>query len=1571
LYTDEEYATLMQQKYPHLYGNWSAERIIMDRVLRNPSEVAKLQSKNDRLVTENGNQYLNLGTVKSTKPPRDGGAMALVWHQFKSFQRTPGTMMHNMRTAIRESQLEEIDRLEDRTIRQKMADNLSNDGSKMFFKSPYGTPLIDHKEPGPTIGATPNYRWTDRIAIRLGQAPVDPVDAGFISDEEEAVIHAHFDALRGEFGELKEYAMAKSKVWYEDTQRLALERMENDPVLAAYQTWVNDVPMNVESILDQPINMAVRATALMAPSISMALLPGGVLKVGGGALRWAGIGSTARKYTKVGQSMLGLGNAAQMASQYITMPTMVAMEGGSMFNTLMSDMMTKGYTYEESFDSVADASFIYGMWSGLVLEPLQVNSVLRYLKAEKSSLRMFTSKVAEKFIKAKKGTSWAAAAGRGGLTATAFIGEQMQEGVVEWAQSISEHVISKAVINGYGKSEDHIFAMIGKQIRNENWGELATSSESVDAFWSASWFGFAGPKTLAKGISYPLKKAYMNALVVNPGKVSAQVVGDQVIVTVDGEQVGAAERHTSEETAKMRAEEINTAVERTNPDAFEYDPGKLAGNDGFVMKILLRQFGLFGKSRADGKGKNYAKNFNREYIEEEHGKLGIGGKILKAFAENKSGAKVGDMILKLYENTLTKDESGKVISTIFDQLDLTEAQEAEIKNYIGRIIKLQYQNNIVTDTVNSGADASDSLRSNAKNTMDDISNEDAFDSLSDSEKKNKIEAEINSKLGKLEIQHQAHRGEQENKFEASQSEAGEQGDQDINADAEQQARDKAYQEHLKNKNGGKPPKPPGGSNPPPITPPKPTSDKKVLAKMNALYNTLKTKAKNKTESAKAAILKFTNTEVNKIQKSLGLDFTEDDIKTNKAGVADAIISKISVAVAAGDKSAPIVKTGKPDTGKPDTTKQDVELDGVDEAISFIREFAKQLKALSNMKTDTSKISTDAGSKLYRWREKVRGILGQSDLLMTILDKDKELDPLLKEISAWFSQPITDIDPSIKFDGTVGQYLDELEKRAKDPSDEVEFSAVEEKIFVPIREFFAQFGIDLKTSPMGVELFIGLAEKVAELDPNNLDQISEVAARYLTEMLSYSKDYYKLYEEIKKTGHFKALVKAIDDALPDGKFATQEHKRRITKDIFFELLKNGFDSAFAKKMRIKKSILDKIKAAFQALVKKLKGANFKVLNKVVEDVIAKTMKGKDFIRLTAKEGYVRVNFQKAFDLNPLAKQIYTLLGQHPKLVLTGSIAYATQGTVFRIADNIVHDLDFVSFLSREAGNKLIMDNYPGAVQIYDFPSEMGKKHTDTYIVPPVGTSVKNIKRRELEGSTAQKVIAYEIHDANGKVVGTYKLKFTTNEDGKITNEKEIKTGAEGVLVDLFTGDPIGRLEDAMDWPFITDNKATVNVKLAKFKSPFEWKLQWSRFKDIWDYNRFVPYTEDEMKEAREIVKEAGVKELADAVIAVIQEDIDSMDPKDPAVALAREELQANLDALKGTVDERNLQPISSSEAEDSNITPTLSKDEMIAALNQSEDVFSTSIETESKIIAEEAAEELDDKKGPCRDKDLPF
>lgn len=380
-------------------------------------------------------------------------------------------------------------------------------------------------------------------------------------------------------------------------------------------------------------------------------------------------------------------------------------------------------------------------------------------------------------------------------------------------------------------------------------------------------------------------------------------------------------------------------------------------------------------------------------------------------------------------------------------------------------------------------------------------------------------------------------------------------------------------------------------------------------------------------------------------------------------------------------------------------------------------------------------------------------------------------------------------------------------------------------------FLSEYGFEINEAQ---DLVINLANKTINLDTSNVEQVAKALAVPLTEMLSHRYFYQDIEKSVVNTGFYKKLYADLLKAHPLAR--KKDVKRLAVKQIMSMFLESGFSEALARELNIKKSLIDKIKAFIQKLIDALKGADFNTIQKRVNEIVENTFKGDDFIRMTPLEGFTLVDFQEAFDQNSIAKEIMTKIGTDPRLVLTGSIAMSTQGTVYRKIETVVHDLDFVNQgMTEEQIEQLIRSNFPDFIKAYKFKTA-DDIDVNTYVIPPKGLRITNLVRR---AGDLSKIIYYDLVNEKGEKVGEYELLHDVTPEGYIVNERERHDGERALLVDFFSNGP---QRDSFSYPFTGSDGKTYEVALSHFDAPFEKKLGLGlgRLKDIWDFNRFIPY-----------------------------------------------------------------------------------------------------------------------------------
>jgi hypothetical protein len=156
------------------------------------------------------------------------------------------------------------------------------------------------------------------------------------------------------------------------------------------------------------------------------------------------------------------------------------------------------------------------------------------------------------------------------------------------------------------------------------------------------------------------------------------------------------------------------------------------------------------------------------------------------------------------------------------------------------------------------------------------------------------------------------------------------------------------------------------------------------------------------------------------------------------------------------------------------------------------------------------------------------------------------------------------------------------------------------------------------------------------------------------------------------------------------------------------------------------------------------------------------------------------------------------------------------------ENHLHDLDWVSPYEKTKTEKLFNSLYPNNQFVREIKGE--NNDTKTWLIVPEGYKIINL---EIIGDK-NTVMGYDIVDKNNNIVSSYDKK-NDNHTGKI----------EAKLIDIFiyTNDK-SRKEDSTGIPYILPSGKV--LLLSDWRITFKAKLGYGRLKDIWDYNRFVPY-----------------------------------------------------------------------------------------------------------------------------------
>lgn len=190
---------------------------------------------------------------------------------------------------------------------------------------------------------------------------------------------------------------------------------------------------------------------------------------------------------------------------------------------------------------------------------------------------------------------------------------------------------------------------------------------------------------------------------------------------------------------------------------------------------------------------------------------------------------------------------------------------------------------------------------------------------------------------------------------------------------------------------------------------------------------------------------------------------------------------------------------------------------------------------------------------------------------------------------------------------------------------------------------------------------------------------------------------------------------------------------------------------------------------------------------------------------------RVDIGKALTENPYEDNIIRTL-QNYNIALAGSASIAIEGTLYRPSENPLHDIDFNAVdYNREQLDTIVDKEFPHNTHIRTIKDGKNKA-TETYLILD-----RDFYIEKVEGLGLYKLIDKNTREVLGSYVGS---------------ELTLKDGVQGKFLDFFIGKD--------NRPF-NNKKVLLNNReylISDYRNAFQAKIDWSRLKDIWDYNRFV-------------------------------------------------------------------------------------------------------------------------------------
>lgn len=394
----------------------------------------------------------------------------------------------------------------------------------------------------------------------------------------------------------------------------------------------------------------------------------------------------------------------------------------------------------------------------------------------------------------------------------------------------------------------------------------------------------------------------------------------------------------------------------------------------------------------------------------------------------------------------------------------------------------------------------------------------------------------------------------------------------------------------------------------------------------------------------------------------------------------------------------------------------------------------------------------------------------------------------------------------------------------------------------LETYLNQFGIvvkDVSTIKNALNIdelgFADILSKVAYVE-NNKD-LPPIAGEFIAYMMQYNPLVSEIIKELSQTENYKKLDKS--------------EYFKIVGGLISDDLQNKLDENYSQ------SLLQKLKQLIQEFFSLLRGTRIDLINKNVgiisNNILQQNKKlitaslykpgayGKPTKQVSLKEAMASDKFGSSI-INKLAKEGF---------ILTGSTSLGEQGTIQRPDENLLHDIDWVSPFNREKTAEKFLKQYPDAIKIRDIQGDSFV--TDTWIISPEGYSIKNLNKQ----SDYNIITSYDVVDNKGNIAGTYRLE----KKAKQKRKEEVVSGVEAKVIDFFSYDDFNQLT-----PFVKDN-----VELANWKEIFKAKLQFGRYKDIWDFNRFIP--NENLSEITPQQKQIAQQRYSDYVAQTGKQDIE--------------------------------------------------------------------------------------------------
>lgn len=373
--------------------------------------------------------------------------------------------------------------------------------------------------------------------------------------------------------------------------------------------------------------------------------------------------------------------------------------------------------------------------------------------------------------------------------------------------------------------------------------------------------------------------------------------------------------------------------------------------------------------------------------------------------------------------------------------------------------------------------------------------------------------------------------------------------------------------------------------------------------------------------------------------------------------------------------------------------------------------------------------------------------------------------------------------------------------------------------------------------MPTEDRISLVSRTLRADPSQT--MAPDVARFVSWMVVGSDFYSRVDAGIAGTQMEKDIMAKVDRDPRQSLYIPTRKRREVVRQATEQLLAYGLYKRYAQEGTLSQKLLAVVKEAARYAIEALGGVSFRTLQAEADRLVDGVLSGEIKLERPRKEGSVLMDPNKAFAEDQHAANIVYGLTEGGGFALTGSLAYAAQGTVYRPAGVPIHDLDLTTNLSQKSAEARLTRLYPQAELVRAFGG-LGSFVT-TYVVPPKGYTVSDVAAENgaIKGYTVRQ---------GGKVVGRYEH----------TEKGETQSGVRATVVDLI-GD--ARTDYAsMVIPTAFGDK---RVPVSHYRDAMAEKLVYARDKDITDFVNFVPHDRKLNQQNQGPNRVATQKEMDDA------------------------------------------------------------------------------------------------------------